>query len=542
MSSSRPNRRDILKVLGGVTAGAGLLDTPFGLLLEILTRGVYGQALAAEAGVNPRTWIDLRFEGAPPRWVYDLFLDPYKATGTFVPSTGFGNRFVGNGTIYNEVQYSTILRNGINVPWIWQFPVPTANGGTRPMTDLLPYMLQLRGVTTSTPDHNASMALHYRPLGAKQSVTALSGDNSKLPLPAVFYAINNFQFGSLASKSPVMADGANLISSLLAPFISSSSASFKSGRTALNTYLTAARSALVTEAGARNPLNAVSAQAQKDAYDLFNRSFGDISVVWNTLLAKYTALINQAIDPSTPLAGINDKPVGVSGTRTAAYEYNGTPLTNADLRTIIQPSTATKPTSISNMAASFAIAEFVATRDLSTSMSLGMGTFNGLNINGVSTVHNRDEHFTGKFASILINSYWARAHAACLLELIDRLGTKWNETIINVSGEFNRSPRTDGSGSDHNYQGANYTFYSGAIKGPAVVGNIKKSTGNAGYTGTWGFGAPIDELSSQQLTLGHGAATIATMLRVPSPITAVSGVVSETAGEIKPIIPNGKNV
>jgi hypothetical protein len=118
----------------------------------------------------------------------------------------------------------------------------------------------------------------------------------------------------------------------------------------------------------------------------------------------------------------------------------------------------------------------------------------------------------------------------------------FDDTIINVSGEFNRRPRTDGSGSDHNWEGANYTMYSGCFAGPKIVGNIRASTGETGYVGTWGFGAAIAEIGNRALDLGHVSASIATMIRVPSPITAVSTVVEEnTSGKIVPIIPNGTN-
>jgi hypothetical protein len=119
----------------------------------------------------------------------------------------------------------------------------------------------------------------------------------------------------------------------------------------------------------------------------------------------------------------------------------------------------------------------------------------------------------------------------------------FDDTIINISGEFNRRPRLDGSGSDHNWEGGNLTMYSGSINGPHVLGNIRSSTGEASYPGTWGFAAPITELGNQNLDLTHTTATIATMLKVPSPLTVGNSVVEEnSSGIIVPTIPRGRNV
>ena len=544
MSGSRSNRRDLLKILGGVTAGVGLLDSPFGMLLEAMTRGSYGRAIAQAAGIAPRKWIDLRFDGSPPRWVYDLFLTPYTGGAAYVPNPQVGTKYVATNGRYTEVEYETVTMNGIKVPWLWQFTVPAAGGGDRSMAPLLSNMLQIRGVNIGNPDHSAAQQLHYRPLGAQQTVSALSADPSEAPLAALYFNASSFQFGSMANKSPIMLSGANLISSLLTPFISQSSASFKTNRANLKTYMDAARTAFATELTAKNPAHAISVDAQRSSQELFESTFGDLAVVWADLFNKYQDLVTRAFDPTKVMAGINDLPIGITTTRSLHYRSNDTLVTNEDLRTMVQAATTRAN---NTMAQSFALAEFVMSKNLSDSLTLGMGSIVGLNVNGATVNHNPDEHFTGRMPSLLLNTYLARAHAACLLEFIDRLKSPaiaaWGETVINVSGEFNRRPRADGTGADHAHEAGSYTLYSGCVSGPKIIGNIKATNGENPYPGTWGFCAPIPTLGGQALDAGYASASIATMLRTPSPLTARSSVPEEDAnGKIVPKIELAKIV
>ena len=542
MSKFITNRRELMKMLGGVTAGAGLLLSPAGMLLEAMTRGVYGRAMAQAGGIRPRKWIDMRFDHAPPRWVYDLFLTPYAGGAPFVANDHLGTRYVATGRRYTDVEYKTVSMKGINVPWLWQYNVPAANGPDRSMAPLLDNMLQMRGVMVGNPDHLGACKLHYRPLGALQTLSALSADSSTAPIAALYYQAFGFEFGSTANKSPVRLEGRNLIESLLSPFISQSSSAFKTARGDLKTYLAAARDVFAGDLTGKNPGHGIAVEAQNSSVLLFETTFGDLTVVWNQLFNKYADLINRAFDPTKIMIGINDLPIGITPPRSKHYQYASVLVTNADLRTIIGANT----TMTAHMAQSFAIAEFVMSRNLSDSLTLSMGKIDNLNISGTSTQSDPDEHFTGKMPSLLVNTYMARAHAACLLELIDQLKSPaincFDETVINFSGEFNRRPRVDGFGSDHNYEGGNYTLLSGCIDGPKVIGNIKANSGEAVYSGTYGYGAPIATLGGQQLDLGYCSASIATMLRTPSPVSARSSVLREERGKIVPIIANAKNV
>ena len=100
---SGKSRRHFLRVAGAGIGGYGVLASPAAMLLEAMTRGLFGRAFAQGTGVSPRNWVDIRLDGAPPRWLFDLFLTPYDNQNTFV-SGGFGTRYVASGGRYTAVE------------------------------------------------------------------------------------------------------------------------------------------------------------------------------------------------------------------------------------------------------------------------------------------------------------------------------------------------------------------------------------------------------------------------------------------------------
>ncbi len=119
-----------------------------------------------------------------------------------------------------------------------------------------------------------------------------------------------------------------------------------------------------------------------------------------------------------------------------------------------------------------------------------------------------------------------------MLELIDVLKAKgiFANTVIDVHGEFGRNPKDDGSSnfytnqcfSDHGGAATSVALLLCAISGPMVLGNVRNNAPVSDRRGSWGYQAGIDTFSGQVLDMGHFANTLATMLRVPKPITGRS--------------------
>ncbi len=538
------SRRTMLESLLGASPAA-LLRSPAALLLQSLLTTVIAEEAWGQ-GVVRRSLLDIRNDGAPPRWMFDLFLTPYSDASNFQKNAHLGTRFIGSGANFDEVAYQTRLFSGINVPWMWQFDVPKSDGTMRPMRDLLPNLMHIRGIDSNSAAHAGASQNYYLPLGTVQSVPALSADASNLPLASINAFTQNFIFRSLRNKTSSTLVGQNLIRELLTPFLSESGPNFSSLKKNLNSYLTDVRDDLRASAEDKQISHLLSAESLKSARELILQGFGSVDAVWAGLLNKYASLVSRSFDMSYEMAGINNRPIGISpASRDRTYQVNGTIIQNPDMRTMI-----TTTCSVENLAASFALAEYVLSQNLSFSLTLGLGRVTGLtHIAGTTTTRIAapvDEHTVGAMPSLLINTYRSRAIAACLLELTDQLRAKsiFNRTLISIGSEFNRSPRADGQGSDHGYQGASVALYSGSIKSSQVVGNVLANAPNVAHPGSWGWGAANPELGGGQiLDYGYLASSMASLLGVPSTITSRSPFVSESSTEgIVSAIGKGKEV
>lgn len=564
MRASRMNRRKFLKNAGKSLVGAGLLNGPMTILLDSITRGSIGRALAAEAGIVPRKWVDMRFDFAPPRWVYDLFLQNHAndralftaAARNCLVSTRYtksGN--VATGAIY-ETKAFTFNAGGttrtVYAPYLWNYHVPAVGGGTRPMKDLLNNFLHIRGFDTGNPGHPGARALHYTPLGASQSLSALSADYSKSPIAAAVFNVTDYGFRSMASKSPFNLAGANLIEALTAPFAPKQTpTNVRARERDVASYLEVARQALKAQAKARHQDSAAVYDAIDGARELVLSSIGELSSQWQPLLRKYNDLIQRALMaayvPEHYIPGLTDAPIGISGARGNDYKLNDEKVFNSDLRTLFSASTT-----IANMAASFAITEFILLNNFSDSITVGINGFENisakLSASGAMqmVIPSFDEHFTGGMVSLLLNSMHARAHSACLLELIDRVKAVglWDKTVINCGAEFNRQPATDGSGSDHAFRGASLAVYSGIVDGPHILGDIAQNSNPTAAEGTWGDGVVQTWLTNEKstLNLGNMSATVAQLLGVKSPVTASETLLYVSGGKIIPRLNPGKIV
>ena len=535
-NKQKPSRRDFLKLMGQ-GAALPLMQTPLQILIQSILAGAVQSAAAEAAGVRPRKLLHILFAGAPSRWMHDHFLTPYEKN--YMPSLQVGTSFTNDGSKVTGLGYSTILRKGINVPHMWQFQVPDSSGGMRPMDDLLNNMLHIRGINIGNPDHAASQALQFLPLGADQSLSALSADKSSAPIPAINAGVNSYRFRSTAAKSAcTVSNYGNMLKNLLEPFNRKTYTGFANQRLQMDSVMDNCLKALNASAQALHPDADVIAGSMNAARDLLSKGFANLDADWNALLLKYKNLMSAAINPSRVLVGINDFPIPSNGT--SKYQANGIVINNGlDIRKII--TTNSRPV---RMAEHFAMAEYILINNLSDSITIGPGRMEELLINSILEVVDFDEHGTSGMVALLINTNYNMAFSACLLELIDRLKEAgiFSETVIVSGGEFSRSTKTDGSGSDHGYLGGSSSIYSGALTGPMVLGNILiDDPSDHRYRGTWGQSAPVSELG-KTIDLGHWSSTIAQLLRVPSPITASKSLLMEKDSSFVPIIEKARQV
>ena len=161
-----------------------------------------------------------------------------------------------------------------------------------------------------------------------------------------------------------------------------------------------------------------------------------------------------------------------------------------------------------------------------------------------------DSHGTGSLINILTCSKFFYTFSNCLSELIETLKTieldkglsLFDETVIHVTSEFDRTPDKSLTGSSHNEQAHVSTFYSGIISGPTVLGNISVGTvDKENDWGTVGNSAPVETLKSK-VGISHVSSTLSTLLRVPPIIARSPSLIKVEHNKVAPLIELAKNI
>jgi hypothetical protein len=535
MSSKRISRRRFIGY-GASSTIVGLSSSPLVALFSTILGGVSQKAWAESLGLKPRNWVQIHESGAPARYMCDSFLTPY-SSDKFDRNPMLATRFKNQGGRYIGGEYETFERHGIQVPTMWTYDLPTPNDGYRPMSDLLPHFLSIQGVTTRNAGHSGSANWSFLAPGAKKSTTALSADASDAPFAAINLQASGFAFRSTENKSALqLSPSGNVAAALLDPFRPMGSTQFRANRGAIKEAYNRLLPSLDEVARAGHPGAEALIQNRDASLSLLEMNFNDLTTEWNALFNKYQALVRRAIyDPSKPLVGLNDLPIGEGGSGAPGL-YNIVPTEDnvlslhlsTDMRSAVDART-----NMPGLANSFAFTEFVLKRKLSSSISFttggGIGPFVRESDLVAAASMGNDQHSAGFYPSLYFNVLHHRAVYACLMELVEQLkgANLFSDTVISLSGDFNRNPRVDMTGSDHGFTGKGFAFLSGAFNGPLIVGNLRNDERKG-----WGAGGVIPQLG-RQLTLIDTAVTIAHFLRVPPPFTsALPAVTLGSAGMV----------
>lgn len=528
------DRRKFMK--GALGAAAGAIQSSF--LASAVYQGLVNKAISNELGIVNKNYLYIQHFFGPPRWCFDMPLHPAGDVSNFMPNNLVGTRYTG-GSVYDGVEYATTKVQGLDMPWMWQYNIPLAGGGTTSMANLADGLLIMRGCTTNNPAHSASAVLQYKPLGMTTSLPALAADSSNAPIGAIDINSKYFRFDSTKGKAfSRLTTGGNLLEKILEPFSNEDYAKgFINDQSSIKAQLDSTVGILDGLNKQKNDANDIINKANQDAVNLFTKDFGDYTATFNSLLAKYEDLIARAIAPGQNLVGLTDKAVGTSSTRGSTYHFHDGNVVNGDLRDIIRTDTE-----CFLMAEQFAVAEFLFINNITSAISLGCRGLENMRINNVRKTQSFDEHKGGSMVSLMINTHYYLALSSCLYELISQYKAAgiYDDTIINIGGDFGRNPRDDGSGSDHSPEANTCTLFSGSMTGLNVIGNIKQdSQPEIGYSGTWGYQAGNGSFGA--LNLGHVASTVAALIGVPSPVNSAESLVERdpSTGKFNPKLGTG---
>lgn len=555
------DRRSLLK---NILVGTGIVSsTPFEMFLTNMMVNFLQAGTAHAAGVDPAfqdiKFISLILGGGLPRYHWDLPINP-NGDDKIVSNPMVVNRFL-NSSGKITAEHATTLINGYHMPYTWAANIPTTGGGFVPMSSLAQHMLTMRGIDTQLDSHPLGRYKQLAPVVGGISLSGIVADHATTPIPASGRSGGGMYYRSEKGVPYVEVSGADPLTSVLSPFsVSDKMITMNNG--SVEAAIEGALKRMESLSMDKSKFLPSTFATRFNAKKLMMRSFGNLKERFDTLKQKYKGLIGRAFAASgnLSLVGIDDMqiPGQVPGEGTIAnsrYRVTETDyFTGSDIRTLTDIETY-----IDNLADSMAIAEFMITQGLSSSVNVECGpiklaryesTFNpatAVTRKNFQADSNTDAHFTGAHMGLLIYSRYYRAISACLYELIGQLksvqvGNGFNlfdRTVMTVTSEFNRNPRTNGSGSEHGPKGSNYTVFSGMVEELMVVGNIKTNENNVG---TWGVAGNIDELGKRPALIGNAASTVAMMLEVKSPTPNDQSFVHKENGKVKFSLKTLKNV
>lgn len=554
--STITNRRNFLKYLVGGGA-MGLASSPLQAIIESAINKTIMQAHAQTIKFDlERFYLNISFPGAPPRWNYDLFLDPYSANGNnIVSNAGVATAFDG-GSRYTDAVYKTFKVPGYNIhaPHIWGQQMPTSSGTWVPIHRLMEHMLAFQGINTTAPGHDQSRLMMEESNG--YSVAGFLSDATKSPFSSVDLNSNNpFSSKSGQTATPVALGTNDLITLIMSKFNSNDLAIHNAMDAKMANSYQNVLDNLNYDAGLRTPASVNLKKMHESAIDLINSTIGSYSTIWQEKFVKYKQLVEASFTDRSKFNGFMDKPIGVEqlNLRNTKYQLSNSVNNyafNPDMRDFAHA--GMNPT----MPSIFALAEFLAENKLASSLQSRINAMSAMiSVTSGGAAANRgvthDQHNVGVMVSTLTNALMYRALSSCIYEFINSRknstkGYSFNNTVIKLAGDFNRSPRTDGTGSDHGFLGQVTTVFSGKVSSPLIIGRVYKNppasyVGN-NYLGSWGVGAPIDVDGTGAVTLtpGHVTSSVCSLLGIASPAVNNSSLIKVMNGKVELVKPELK--
>lgn len=583
------SRRDFLKKASILSIGM----SPLNQLLGHILKGAYQEFLPSAhgqtIGQGVRNYLLINMPGGPARWVFDQPLI-LKKDDPYIPhpmvSTKIKN--VGNDFTALELEYATVHLRGLELPHLWQLSVPANNGKTRPLSELLDHSLFIRGCDLGQDGHENNNAKLVAPFPGGPSMTGILADQSTRPLPSISLGSSA---ASRAFKSPrgfsdyaINSESLNALDKIFQSFGRDQN-NFRSNHE-LKKEIDHVLDKIDQQMSSHLAIDALKSSREKAEF-LIHKGINGFDQDFAQILDKYTKLVERSIR-QTSILGVTDQkipgvhlPVEIKKERNpllllAHYHQETTYLGGSDLRDIFTQAV------LPDWAKQFALAEYILKNELSNSIVLNLSflhnltfeeTFSTLaveqvlspdftlckqNKNAASSFYSRkgtfyylnrfqfDSHGCGALMTLLGTSLIYHSLGSCLLELIDQMKAMksdgqslFDQSVIHVSAEFSRMPRDKLDGSDHGWVGHVSSLYSGLINGPLVLGNIYRETKifkSMGYSGTWGQGAPVEELNQRPINMGNITSTVAALLGTESPVPREKSLLRFENGKAVPNI------
>ncbi len=493
--------------------------------LNSLMETILGANIAQASSNRGLFYLNIQMPGAAPRWYFDQPLNPYNVA-TDVISGNFGTELAKSGGTARPILAGKKIEFGgeeVFLPPVWNLKSDATGVEFK---DILNDTMMIRGINMEINSHTVNRTRIVRPVASSPSIHGLLADKSELPIAAsgLEGTFASQAFKSQKGTSIVQVNRANPIPGLIAAFQENITKENE-----LNPTTKQIVEALDRYASSRNFSSLGAEKQQMAAYDMFTRKLDTFNKRWNDLYAKYRNIISKEIRAPFP----NVTNIGNTSDESVFYNVDTNRPVKESFDSTIQASTH-----INQTAQAFAFAEFALTEKISSSVTVDVSTQVMQSVKGFGNV-TCDQHRVGSCTSVFYSSLFYRSFLGCLTELRTALTQAgiYDRTLIHIMSEFSRTPKSDGSGSDHGFLGGSATLISGMITTPGLIGNIGTQSTNSltrsRYPGTWGEGAPFFSGEDRTMVNDDIVNTVCNILDVPQIAVKGQSLISQNSGKIE---------
>lgn len=514
MAKSPFSRRELLK-LGALSSAslAYMIKSPEQLLGEAIIKNLFSTAYAEAGGhQSARFYVNLNLPGGPTRYNFDHWLRNSDEAAV-LQSPSMGTSFTYNAAgVATGTEYRTFSYNGYEIPQTFMSLDATSRA------QFLESFLVIRGYGTGIDGHPINAPLQLHPVAGLQSLTGLLADNAATPYQAVQYPPRSYaRYVSKKSVGLNILNGTTPLKSLLGPVVTSNSA--RTLRSANQDVFSQLRSILnsITEATPQETKAISIAKNSIDsAYSLMQRNFSSFATDYAALVTDYETAIKAGIRNAsipgltTTIDGSQALKIISDGAADGLYQMWTPPATKIvppsghDLTKLVDQAT------VRNLASGLALADYCIQNNLSSALEISADDFMNVRASegGTFVTHLNDSHGSGAYANVFLTGVMYAGILSGLMRFKDRMSVagKWNNTVVHITSEFNRTVDASGIGSGHGFDQMVASVFSGVIQGgPYMVGNVYRNTKGLSQ----GFAAPLQGYTHSSM---------------PSPITMASTV------------------
>lgn len=503
----------------GIGSAVAVSSDPLSILVRGMVDGLIAKAQAQEGGTPPRNYVVALSYGAPPRWMFDNFLNPAGQAAQFIPNLGMNNYFKNDSFVQSgsphDLEYRDTLvdlggGNQIHLPVLWSATIPTTTGADVPMTSILNNSMLIRGCDMEVDvGHADGPALTTRVSEANPSSTGLVADASTRPIPAVALTEAAVRGGYKSKKGTSLVylqpDYTGVVSDavtkIIDPFTVTDPAVINGApnRAQMKALVDSAMDSLGNYARSSKFGADALFRDRHNAESLFEQNLQPLVAQYNAAVARYHQL---AVNCAKYVQGII--PAG-----------RGLPAWSPTVDVSTSGSEG------------FAAAEVLLKNGLSSTVTFSIGSA-GWTAYGYFNYH--DEHQQpDRYVGVLPHNHQFRCIAAWLYEFRRALGPElFNETLVHVSAEYGRKARhvETAGGSDHASDATSATLFSGAIRQPTFLGNVMVGASTGEYQGTYGKAAPVVTNDGTRIItkkhIGNGICDILRVARMTSDSPAIT--------------------